>query len=75
MEVIQSVHFDSPVEAMCFLNEGNTLCCYVRGTSYLSYFDLKDGFKQKNAPSMVAVRTCVSFACLLNDVYLDLILL
>jgi hypothetical protein len=47
MEVIQSVHFDSPVEAMCFLNEGNTLCCYVRGTSYLSYFDLKDGFKQK----------------------------
>lgn len=46
MEVTQTVHFDSPVEAMCFTNEGNTLCCYVRGTSYLTYFDLKDGFKQ-----------------------------
>ena len=46
MEIIQSMHFDSPVEAMCFLNDGSTLCCYVRGTSYLSYFDLKDEFKQ-----------------------------
>ena len=46
MEVIQSVHFDSPVEAMCFLNDGDTLCCYVRDTCYLTYFDLKDGFKQ-----------------------------
>lgn len=46
MEVVQSVHFDSPVEAMCFLNSGDTLCCYVRGTSYLTYFDLKDAFKQ-----------------------------
>eukprot|EP00804_Cyclotella_cryptica_P024726 CCRYP_001714-RA/>CCRYP_001714-RA protein AED:0.05 eAED:0.05 QI:21/1/1/1/1/1/3/569/332 len=46
MEIIQSIHFDSPVEAMCFLDNGDTLCCYVRGTSYLSYFNLKDGFKQ-----------------------------
>lgn len=47
MKVIQSVHFSDPVEAMCFLNGGDTLCCYVRGTSYLTYFDLKDDFKQK----------------------------
>merc|ERR1712008_51769 len=40
------MHFDGAVEAMCFLNNGSTLCCYVRGTSYLSYFDLKDGYKQ-----------------------------
>lgn len=46
MEVVQSMHFDGPVEAMCFLNDGDTLCCYVRGTCYLSYFDLKDGCKQ-----------------------------
>ena len=46
MEVIQSVHFDAPVEAMCFLNNGDTLCCYVRDTCFLTYFDLKDGFKQ-----------------------------
>jgi len=46
MEVIQSMHFDGPVESICFLDDGDTLCCYVRGTSYLSYFDLKDGCKQ-----------------------------
>lgn len=46
MEVVQSMHFDGPVEAMCFLNDGDTLCCYARGTCYLSYFDLKDGCKQ-----------------------------
>ncbi|KAL7518244.1 hypothetical protein ACHAWX_003092 [Stephanocyclus meneghinianus] len=46
MEVIRSIHFDSPVESMCFLDKGDTLCCYVRGTSYLSYFNLKEGFKQ-----------------------------
>mmetsp|Transcript_20031 Transcript_20031/g.43414 ORF Transcript_20031/g.43414 Transcript_20031/m.43414 type:complete len:454 (+) Transcript_20031:56-1417(+) len=46
LEVVQSMHFDGAVESMCFLNNGDTLCCYVRGTSYLSYFDLKDGYKQ-----------------------------
>mmetsp|Transcript_5769 Transcript_5769/g.12693 ORF Transcript_5769/g.12693 Transcript_5769/m.12693 type:complete len:452 (+) Transcript_5769:74-1429(+) len=45
LEVVQSMHFDGAVESMCFLDNGNTLCCYVRGTSYLSYFDLKDGYK------------------------------
>lgn len=45
-EVIQSLHFDGPVEAMCFVDNGNSLCCYVRGTSYLTYFDLKDEYKQ-----------------------------
>jgi len=46
LEVVKSMHFDGAVESMCFLNNGNTLCCYVRGTSYLSYFNLKDGYKQ-----------------------------
>lgn len=27
---------------MCFLDNGNTLCCYSRGTPYLSYFHLDD---------------------------------
>ena len=47
LEVIKSMHFDGAVESMCFLDNGNTICCYVRGTSYLSYFDMNDGFKQK----------------------------
>jgi WD40 repeat protein len=45
IEMIKSIHFDGPVESMCYLNDGNTLCCYVRGTSYLSYLDLRDNFK------------------------------
>ena len=45
-EAIQSMHFDGPVEAMCFVDNGNSLCCYVRGTSYLTYFNLKDEYKQ-----------------------------
>ena len=66
MEVIQSFHFDGPVEAMCFLNNGDTLCCHVRGTPYLSYFDLKDGFKQSKVSLngrcklLVCVLTCRS---------------
>lgn len=46
VEALQSMHFDNPVECMCFVDNGNSLCCYVRGTSYLTYFDLKDGYKQ-----------------------------
>ena len=46
VQSIQSMHFAAPVEAMCFVNKGNSLCCYVRGTSYLTYFDLIDGCKQ-----------------------------
>jgi WD40 repeat protein len=45
IDVIKTMHFNDAVEAMCFVNNGDTLCCYIRGTSYLSYFDLKDGFK------------------------------
>lgn len=44
IEVVKSIHFDGAVEAMCYLNNGFTLCCYVRGTAYLSYFDLRDGY-------------------------------
>lgn len=46
LEIVQSMHFDGAVESMCFTDNGKTLCCYVRGTHYLSYFDLKDGCKQ-----------------------------
>ncbi|KAL3781158.1 hypothetical protein ACHAW5_001201 [Stephanodiscus triporus] len=49
IEVFKSIHLDGPVESMCYLNDGETLCCYVRGTSYLSYFDLKDGYRLKRA--------------------------
>ena len=45
LETMKSMHFDRPVESMCFVNDGDTLCCHVRGTSYLSYFDLKDNYK------------------------------
>jgi WD40 repeat protein len=45
IDVIKTMHFNDAVEAMCYVNNGDTLCCYIRGTSYLSYFDLKDGFK------------------------------
>jgi WD40 repeat protein len=43
---ILTLHLPGPVEAMTFLNNGDILCCYVRGTSYLSYFDLRDDCKQ-----------------------------
>ncbi|KAL3823824.1 hypothetical protein ACHAXA_004096 [Cyclostephanos tholiformis] len=45
-EIVKSMHFDGPVESMCYLNDGTTLCCYVRGTSYLTYFDLGDNYRQ-----------------------------
>lgn len=46
LETLQTFHFNGPVEAMCFLDHGNALCCYERGTTYLSYFHLDDGCKQ-----------------------------
>jgi WD40 repeat protein len=42
IEIVKSLHFDGPVESMCYLNDGRALCCYVRGTPYLSYLDLRD---------------------------------
>jgi len=45
VERIQTFHLPGAVEALCFLDNGSTLCCYARGTSYLSYFDLKHKFK------------------------------
>lgn len=46
LETVSSMHFDESVESMCYLNNGNTLCCYVRGNSYLTCFDLKNDCKQ-----------------------------
>jgi len=45
VERIQTFHLPGAVEALCFLDNGSTLCCYARGTSCLSYFDLKHNFK------------------------------
>jgi len=45
IEKLRSLHFNGVVEAGCFLNGGKTFCLFERGTSYLSYFDLNDGFK------------------------------
>mmetsp|Transcript_12310 Transcript_12310/g.16069 ORF Transcript_12310/g.16069 Transcript_12310/m.16069 type:complete len:464 (-) Transcript_12310:367-1758(-) len=45
VERIQTFYLPGAVEALCFLDNGSTLCCYARGTSYLSYFDLKHDFK------------------------------
>lgn len=45
LKVVEKLHLDGAVEALCFLDNGDTLCCYNRGTSYLSYFHLNDGCK------------------------------
>lgn len=44
-EHILTLYLSGPVEAMTFLNNGDILCCYARGASYLSYFDLRDNCK------------------------------
>lgn len=47
VERLQTLHLPGDgIEALCFLNGGDTLCCFSRGTSYISYFDLKDNCKQ-----------------------------
>ena len=46
IEKVQTLHLPGPIEAMCFLNSGNTLVCYARDTPYLSYFNLAEGYKQ-----------------------------
>ena len=42
IEKVQTMHLPGSVEAMCFLDDGDTLCAYARDTAYLSYFDLKN---------------------------------
>ena len=42
IEKVQTMHLPGAVEAMCFLDNGDTLCAYARDTAYLSYFDLKN---------------------------------
>ncbi len=46
LETVSSMHFDQAIESMCYLNNGATLCCYVRGNSFLTCFDLKNNYKQ-----------------------------
>ncbi len=46
LETVSSMHFDEAIEAMCYLNNGDTLCCYVRGNSFLTCFDLKNNSKR-----------------------------
>ena len=44
VELVKSLHMKGAVEAVCFVNNGDTLCVYERDTPYLAYFDLKDNF-------------------------------
>lgn len=46
VERIQTLHLSGAVEALCFIKSGEYLCCYARGTSYISYFDVKNDWKQ-----------------------------
>jgi WD40 repeat protein len=46
IEVLSTLHLAGAVEAMTFVNNGDILVCYARETSYLSYFDLTDNYKQ-----------------------------
>jgi len=41
---VKSLHFNGAVEAVCFVNDGDSLCLYERDTSYLTYFDLKEEY-------------------------------
>jgi len=50
LETLEQFNFDGPVEALCFLDYGNTLVCYSRGTTYLSYFYLDNQCKQTKQP-------------------------
>lgn len=45
VDLIKSLHMTGAVEAVCFVNDGDKLCIYERGTSHLAYFDLNDDFK------------------------------
>jgi WD40 repeat protein len=42
---VKSFHFNNPVETLCFVNEGKSLCLYERETSFLTYFDLSNEYK------------------------------
>lgn len=47
-KILQTLHLSGPIESMCFLEHTSSklmLCCYVRGTSYLSYFDVENDCK------------------------------
>lgn len=46
LENVRTMHLPGAIEAMCFLDNGNTLVCYARDTPYLSYFNLADECKQ-----------------------------
>lgn len=67
LDVVKSLHFDGAVECLCFV-DARTLCCYVRDTSYLSYFDMEEDFKQTkcslNATTVGGFDDHVSFVIL-----------
>ena len=44
VEKVQTLNLSGAVEALCFAHDH--LCCYARGTPYLSYFDLGKDFAQ-----------------------------
>lgn len=44
LENVETLNLSSPVESLCFHND--FLVCYVRGTPYLSYFDITNNFER-----------------------------
>lgn len=42
--IMDSLHLSGPIEAMCFVED--FLICHVRGTPYLTFFDLSNNMKQ-----------------------------
>lgn len=59
IEKVQTMHLPGAVEAMCFLDGGDTLCCYARDTPYLSYFDLSDGDEGIKQTKITVNESCV----------------
>mmetsp|Transcript_1882 Transcript_1882/g.4915 ORF Transcript_1882/g.4915 Transcript_1882/m.4915 type:complete len:436 (+) Transcript_1882:181-1488(+) len=45
LEPVQTLQLGGPVESICFRED--VLCCYARGSSNLSCFDLRDDFAQR----------------------------
>jgi WD40 repeat protein len=67
VEHVKSLHLKGPVEALCFVNHGDTLCFYERDTSYLAYFDVNHGDFQLSKYSLNGCKChtipCICYTC------------
>lgn len=66
VDTLRTLHLHGAVETLCFVNHGESLCLFERGTSYLSYFDLTKKCQRTkyslNGPETVSFDDHVSFA-------------